>query len=332
MLTYGDFAFTYTDNGELETKQDTVTGDLWQYEYDARGNLRGVTLPNGDVITYLVDGMGRRVGKELNGVLVQGWLWRDQLQPVAETDGAGNVVAVFVYAEGENVPELMVTAGATYRLVKDHLGSVRQVVDVSTGVVAQEIVYDAWGRVLADTNPGFQPFGYAGGQADVDAGIVRFGARDYDPTSGRWLAKDPLGLAADGNVFAYSSDDPLNHRDTSGRFGEDLLQQTEGLPDIGPLIALGIFAATALEDCATPKVVPRTKPDFAKCHGNYRINVRQCCEEECDGWYPPIGEGSGYDEESGEPVQVLVRTGIGELCIATCLAGGTSFDDSGLGE
>jgi len=50
--------------------------------------------------------------------------------------------------------------------------------------------YDEWGRAVLDTNPGFQPFGFAGGLHDRDTGLVRFGARDYDPETGRWTAKD----------------------------------------------------------------------------------------------------------------------------------------------
>jgi RHS repeat-associated protein len=149
-------------------------------------------------VEYLVDGRGRRVGKRVNGVLEKGWLWRGQLQPVAELDGAGNVVARFVYAGGVNVPALMVTPTATYRLVTDHLGSVRRVVDVATGAVVQELEYDAWGRVLLDTSPGLQPFGFAGGLYDPDTGLVRFGARDYDAETGRWTAKDPSAKRGHG--------------------------------------------------------------------------------------------------------------------------------------
>jgi len=47
--------------------------------------------------------------------------------------------------------------------------------------VAQRIDYDAWGIVTLDTSPGFQPFGFAGGLQDGATGLVRFGARDYDP-------------------------------------------------------------------------------------------------------------------------------------------------------
>jgi YD repeat-containing protein len=158
--TYGDLVFSYTENGELESKLDTSTGELTTYTYDALGNLRGVVLPDGTEIEYLVDGRGRRVGKIVDGVLERVWIWRGQLQPVAELDGAGNVVARYVYAGGANVPSLIVTPTATYRLVKDHLGSVRMVVEVATGAVVQELAFDSWGRVLVDTNPGWQPFGF----------------------------------------------------------------------------------------------------------------------------------------------------------------------------
>jgi len=154
--------------------------------------------------------------------LERAWLWRDQLQPVAELDGAGNVVARFVYAEGANVPELVVTSTATYRLVKDRLGSVRSVVDVGTGIVVQTLEYDAWGRVLTDSSPGLQPFGFAGGIHDVDTGLSRFGARDLDADLGRWTARDPSRFnQLDGpNLYAYVANDPVNALDPYGLMGD----------------------------------------------------------------------------------------------------------------
>ncbi|MEP0775949.1 MAG: hypothetical protein HRF46_16555, partial [Acidobacteriota bacterium] len=53
----------------------------------------------------------------------------------------------------------------TYRLLHDHLGSPRLVVDIATGEIAQELAYDAWGNVVFDSNPGFQPFSFAGGES-----------------------------------------------------------------------------------------------------------------------------------------------------------------------
>ena len=52
--------------------------------------------------------------------------------------------------------------GKTYRIVSDHLGSVRLVIDTDTSEIAQRMDYDPWGKVLYGSNPGFQPFGFAG--------------------------------------------------------------------------------------------------------------------------------------------------------------------------
>lgn len=85
--------------------------------------------------------------------------------------------------------------------------------------------YDKWGRGLVDTNPGFQPFGFAGGLYDRDTGLVRFGARDYDQDTGRWTAKDPIGLAGGINTYAYVGNNPLKYIDP---FGLDKLAADSG--------------------------------------------------------------------------------------------------------
>jgi RHS repeat-associated protein len=108
-------------------------------------------------------------------------------------------------------------AGTTYRLVRDHLGSVRLVVDVSSGAILQRLDYDEFGRILVDTNPGFQPFGFAGGLYDPDTGLTRFGARDYDPETGRWTAKDPaLFGGGQANLYLYVDGEPVNRVDPFG--------------------------------------------------------------------------------------------------------------------
>lgn len=114
-------------------------------------------------------------------------------------------------------PHDEVASESCHRLVKDHLGSVRRVVDVSSGAVLQALEYDAWGRVLSDTNPGAQPFGFAGGLYDADTGLVRFGAREYSAEVGRWWSKDPIRFRGDGpNLYAYVENDPVNEVDPEG--------------------------------------------------------------------------------------------------------------------
>jgi len=206
--------YTYTANGELASKNNA--GAVTSYNYDVLGNLMSATLPNATTVDYIIDGRNRRVGKKVNGTLVQGFLYKDQLNPVAELDGAGNIVSRFVYGSKANVPDYMVKGGVTYRIISDHLGSPRLVVD-SAGTVVQRMDYDDWGNVTNDTNPGMQPFGFAGGIYDRDTGLTRFGARDYDAETGRWTAKDPIKFAGgDSNLYGYVLGDPINFLDVLG--------------------------------------------------------------------------------------------------------------------
>ncbi len=107
------------------------------------------------------------------------------LNPVAELDGTGTVVSRFVYASKGNVPDYMLKGGVTYRIISDHLGSPRLVVNITTGTIVQRMDYDEFGQVITDTNPGFQPFGFAGGDTNLYGYVLG------DPVN--WI--DPEGLA-----------------------------------------------------------------------------------------------------------------------------------------
>lgn len=220
MLTYGNCSYTYTANGELTEKRQTITNQpdaVTTYSYDVLGNLRNVTLPDGTQVEYLIDGLNRRIGKKVNSTLTQGFLYLNQLEPIAELDGNGTMISTFIYADRAHVPSVMIKGGTPYRLISDHLGSVRLVIDTSTGTVVQRLDYDEWGNITTDTNPGFQPFAFAGGIYDQHTKLTRFGARDYDPETGRWTIKDPIGFkGGDTNHYAYVGNDPVNAVDPLG--------------------------------------------------------------------------------------------------------------------
>jgi RHS repeat-associated protein len=211
---YGNVTFTFNAAGDLVSKTNGV--QVTTYNYDALGNLRGVTLPSGTAITYVIDGQDRRLGKRVSGTPVQSFLYGDSFRPVAELDGSGILVSRFVYA-GRSVPVYMIKDGVTHRMISDHLGSVRLVANSVTGEIVQRMDYDGFGNVTVDTNPGFQPFGFAGGLYDPDTKLTRFGARDYDAETGRWTAKDPIGFDGGGaNLYRFVGNSPINLVDPLG--------------------------------------------------------------------------------------------------------------------
>jgi RHS repeat-associated protein len=193
----------------------------------------------------------------------------------------------------------MMKGGVTYRILSDHLGSPRLVIDTSTNTITQRLDYDEFGNVILDTNPGFQPFGFAGGIYDQHTKLTRFGARDYDAETGRWTAKDPIRFdGGDFNLYGYVFSDPINAVDPTGaasldditeflkcldqsaadRFGSELLTGIDNLGFYG-LGSLGIAAATsgfaAVADFLAEKKLKNLQIDAARVKGSIlkRIDV-----------------------------------------------------------
>lgn len=125
-----------------------------------------------------------------------------------------------MYGTKPHVPDYFVMNDDIYRIITDHLGSVRLVVRVKDGSIVQEMVHDEFGKILSSVGAGFQPFGFAGGLYDYNTGFIQFGARWYDPQVGRWVSKDPIGFAGgDTNLYAYVGGNPVSYVDPRGFIG-----------------------------------------------------------------------------------------------------------------
>jgi RHS repeat-associated protein len=161
---------------------------------------------------------------------------------------------------GRNSPNYMLHGTQTLQLLTDQLGSLRAVVDTATGNVVQRMQHDEFGNVVEDTNPGFVPFGFAGGIYDADTGLVRFGARDYDPVVGRWISKDPIRFGGgQANLYAYLNDDPVNSTDSGGRAKDpECVARVDNACETGcakacsPGVCTAICQRAAEPDCEVP--------------------------------------------------------------------------------
>jgi RHS repeat-associated protein len=101
-----------------------------------------------------------------------------------------------------------------------------------------------------------QPFGFAGGLYEQSTGLTRFGARDYDPITGRWTSKDPIGFAGrDPNLFGYVLQDPVNQLDPGGQIG---------LPAVLVIGAGAIYAYNVVDALRTSREFARRMDAFER--------------------------------------------------------------------
>ena len=167
-------------------------------------------------ISYQHNALGNRVARSVDGIVVEKYLWLDKTTLVATYDKDDNLVQRFEYADG-NTPVSFTQNNQRYYIVTDHLGTPRAITD-NNGTMVKKVEYDSFGNVISDSNPSISiPFGFAGGLQDNDTKLVRFGFRVYDPETGRWTARDPIGFAGgDSNLYGYVFSDPVNFVDPSG--------------------------------------------------------------------------------------------------------------------
>lgn len=211
LTNYNGIAMTYNPNGELLSKgSDSLV-------YDILGNLKEYVKNGTTTIGYDIDPLQRRVGRKVNGVLKARYIYNPEGKVVGQLDSDNKLIKTFVYGAKTHVPDYYIDQnGNKFKIVTDHLGSLRLVVSKS-GRILQMMEHDEFGRVMQDTRPEFMPFGFAGGLYENRSGLVRFGARDYDPQTGRWTMKDPIRFeGGDTNLYGYVLQDPVNFIDPTG--------------------------------------------------------------------------------------------------------------------
>ena len=139
--------------------------------------------------------------------------------PIASTaPQGGETTALYASAARNSPPVLVVETERTLLVAVDHVGSVRMVIDISTGEVVERRDYDAWGTLTNAEGHRALPCGFAGGVDDPASGLVVFPARVYSPLLMRWLSRDPdLFLGGSTHLYEYAGSDPVNRIDRTGR-------------------------------------------------------------------------------------------------------------------
>jgi RHS repeat-associated protein len=109
----------------------------------------------------------------------------------------------------------LITPTGIYYYHTDHLGTPQLLTD-STQAVVWQAHYDPFGRATVVTQTVVNNLRLPGQYYDQEMGLHYNYFRDYDPTLGRYIQSDPIGLAGGINTYAYVGGNPVNNIDPDG--------------------------------------------------------------------------------------------------------------------
>lgn len=209
----GNTTYTYDERGNLRTKN--AGGQITRYSWDYENQLTRIDYADGSSSSYSYDAFGRRTSKTGRDGATVRYLY-DGANILQEVDANGNTVATYVQSLGVDYPLSMTRDGQTSYYMYDRLGSVIGLSD-GAGTLKASYVYDAWGNQTGGSDGGIaNPYRYTGREYDAESGLYYYRARYYDPQAGRFISRDPIGLAGGVNGYVYVEGNPVNWLDPSG--------------------------------------------------------------------------------------------------------------------
>jgi RHS repeat-associated protein len=262
------FASDPNGYGNLATQTDSLGWMKNQFGYRPDGKLSSFqrSIANGRQpawdgsdhnvanVTYYFDALGRRVAKSFQ--MGQGFMgtqsYTQTFSYLAEQNkillGRTGNQSLNLYLDGEGIDEHLgeVSQGTSIGFATDHLGSVLN--SDAAGVLHD---YGPFGETLPDWTPVLTwdadpvMYGYSGRQYDRESGLYYNRARNYSPSLGRWLSKDPLfgSAGADVNPYRFVFNDPAVEIDPSGDCGLQLGAVLSGGAGAGWTVEGGVAVA-----------------------------------------------------------------------------------------
>ncbi|QTD45271.1 putative Ig domain-containing protein [Ottowia testudinis] len=265
----------YSYNSLDQLTAESTSGGTTSYRYDGRGNLiekktpsqtfqytwssdnRLTEVSSGTTnIKYGYDALGRRISrtKEQGGQKQETQYILDTARPYSEimlertrhNNGPWQESVHVHTPDGVGLQLSQASNGQTQQLYSDAQGSTRLVTN-DQGQTIEMLAFDAFGNELNANGSSGIRHRYTGEAFDQTTGLYHLRARDYDPSTGRFISMDehpgsqriPLTL----NKYLYGNADPVNHIDPSGYM---FMSMTVTMPNINMTHVANAFYATAV--------------------------------------------------------------------------------------
>ena len=202
-----------------------------RFVWDKSGRLAQAKHRNDTATTMAYDALGRRISKETNDKKTIFFWDGDRL---LSDRAPGEKPREFVYYPGSFVPFAAIEGNGTIRYYNNDVAGLPQEVRDEEGNILWQARYDAMGRVVRSKGRRRfdNPLRLQGQYYDEELGLCYNRHRYFDPDTCSFISKDPLGLAAGTNLYAYAPNvwgwvDPLglcrsSSRPAAGSNGTDV--------------------------------------------------------------------------------------------------------------
>ncbi|MBO6558405.1 MAG: RHS domain-containing protein [Pseudomonadales bacterium] len=223
-MTHSDSSTTsyeYDDNGNRIKKTETdliPTSTDTHYLYNTEERLTEVQDHNhATIASYYYDPFGLRLSKTTASGTTY-FLYNGE-GLAAEYDASGNLIVEYHY--GPNKPWMTdplfkrSANGNYYYYQNGHLGTPQQMITKSGQIVWQG-QYTSFGSIIETISLEDNPLRFPGQYHDVETDTYYNYFRDYDPSLGRYIQSDPIGLRGGLNTYGYVHQNPLIYTDPTG--------------------------------------------------------------------------------------------------------------------
>ncbi|WP_392668702.1 RHS repeat-associated core domain-containing protein [Streptomyces sp. LN785] len=212
-------AYTYDDDGNVLTRTTRTGTDTLTYNDEGKLSELASTGSSGDT-KYLYDADG--------GLLIRhspdgATLYTGDEEITLKTGATSADGSRYISLAGQTVATHSSDGRFTYQ-IPDRQGTGSLEIDSQTQQVTRR-QYKPFGETRDQSGTWTGQRGYVGGTQDDNTGLTNLGAREYDPSIGRFLSPDPVltpGNPQSWNAYDYADDSPVSESDPSGLCFADL--------------------------------------------------------------------------------------------------------------
>jgi RHS repeat-associated protein len=227
----GRWAYTWdAENRLVKLAPNTSIGprNSLKFEYDWQGRrIRKQVWPNAswsgtptNDVKFVYDGWNLLAElNATNSTVIRSCMWGSDVSGTSQ--GAGGVGGLLkVSYTGAQTTNCFVAF--------DGNGNVVALADAGGTSILAQFEYGPFGELLRATGPMAKsnPFRFSTKYQDNETDLLYYGYRYYNPSTGRWMSRDPLEEEGGPNLYASCGSDPIGWIDALGlAYGEHLTQQ-----------------------------------------------------------------------------------------------------------